>query len=94
VGYFVGAMIIIGHWIDVYQMVMPGALNLPVVPSNEYPAGHIEVEFQGIGGMEIGFLCLFGGLFLFLTHKALAKANLYPTKHPYIMESALHDVGV
>jgi hypothetical protein len=26
--------------------------------------------------------------------KALTKANLYPTRHPFIYESALHDVGV
>jgi hypothetical protein len=31
---------------------------------------------------------------LFMTLKALTKANLYPTKHPFVMESALHDTGV
>jgi hypothetical protein len=94
VGYFVGSAILIGHWMDVYLMVMPASMNLATNPTDANPAGVIKVAAQGIGFMEIGFLCLFAGLFLFLTLKALAKANLYPTKHPYIVESALHDVGV
>jgi hypothetical protein len=75
-------------------MVMPGAMNLATDPSEEHPAGIIKVASQGIGLMEIGFLCLFAGLFLWMTLRALTKANLYPTKHPYVMESALHDVGI
>jgi hypothetical protein len=94
VGHFVGGALLIGHWLDVYLMVMPGAMNLATDPSDAHPAGIIKVAAQGIGFMEIGFLCLFAGLFLWMTLKALSKANLYPTKHPYIMESALHDVGV
>ena len=93
-GYIVGSMILIGHWLDVWAMVMPGAMNLATDPSDTHPAGIIKVASQGIGLMEIGFLCLFAGLFLWMTLKALTKANLYPTKHPYVMESALHDVGI
>jgi leucyl-tRNA synthetase len=26
--------------------------------------------------------------------RGLTKANLYPTKHPYILESVQHDTGV
>lgn len=94
VGVFVGACLLIGHWMDVYLMVMPGAMNLATDPSDAYPAGIIKVPAQGFGMMEIGFACLFAGLFLWMTLKALTKANLYPTKHPYVMESALHDVGI
>lgn len=93
-GYIIGPMILIGHWLDVWAMVMPGAMNLATDPSEEHPAGIIKVASQGIGLMEIGFLCLFAGLFLWMTLRALTKANLYPTKHPYVMESALHDVGI
>lgn len=93
-GYIVGSMILAGHWLDVWAMVMPGAMNLATDPSDAHPAGVIKVASQGIGLMEIGFLCLFAGLFLWMTLKALTKANLYPTKHPYVMESALHDVGI
>ncbi len=93
-GYFVASLILLGHWLDVYLMVMPGSMNLATNPTEANPGGIIKVPFQGFGLMEIGFLCLFTGLFLFMTLKALTKANLYPTKHPYIMESALHDVGI
>jgi hypothetical protein len=75
-------------------MVMPGALNLATDITTDNPVGIIETPAQGIGLMEIGFLGLFGGAFLWMTLKALTKANLYPTKHPFVMESALHDTGV
>ncbi len=94
VGFFVGAALLIGHWLDVYLMVMPGTMNLATDPTDAHPAGIIKVASQGFGLMEIGFVCLFAGLFIWVTLKALTKANLYPTKHPYIKESALHDVGV
>jgi hypothetical protein len=75
-------------------MVMPGAMNLATAITEHNPTGIIETPSQGWGLMELGFLSLFGGLFLFVVLKALTKANLYPTKHPFIMESALHDTGV
>ncbi len=94
VGYFVGACILIGHWNDMYYMVMPGAMNLASAITEHNPMGITEVPSQGWGLMEIGSLSVFAGLFLFVVQNALTKANLYPTKHPYIMESALHDTGV
>lgn len=94
VGYFVGACLLIGHWNDVYLMVMPGAMNLATSITEHNPMGIVEVPSQGWGLMELGFLSLFAGLFLFIVQKALTKANLYPTKHPYVIESALHDTGV
>jgi hypothetical protein len=93
-GVIVGSLILIGHWNDVYLMVMPGVMNLAVTPNAEYPLGIMEIPSQGIGLMEIGFLALFAGGFLFVVFKALAAANLYPTRHPYIYESAMHDTGV
>lgn len=93
-GFVVGTALLIGHWIDVFLMVMPGALNLATDITSHNPTGVIETPAQGVGLMELGFLGIFGGAFLFMTLKALTKANLYPTKHPYVMESALHDNGI
>lgn len=90
----VGTIILIGHWNDVYLMVMPGAMNLATAVTGENPTGIIDVPSQGVGLMEIGFLSLFAGLFLFIVLKGLTKANLYPIKHPYILESVMHDTGV
>jgi hypothetical protein len=75
-------------------MVMPGAMNLATAVTDHNPVGIIEVPSQGVGLMEIGFLSLFAGLFLYIVMKGLTKANLYPTKHPYILESVQHDTGV
>lgn len=48
IGYliFVGVIIFIGHWLDVYLMVTPGSV------------GHLEIGFMEIG-MFLGFLGLF-----------------------------------
>ena len=93
-GYIMGAIILIGHWNDVYLMVMPGATSLPVEISHANPTGVMPIPSQGLGFMEFGFVALFAGLFLYVVQNALTKANLYPTRHPFIYESALHDVGV
>jgi hypothetical protein len=36
----------------------------------------------------------FAGLFIYWVLTALSKKGLVPVKHPYIDESAHHDVGV
>jgi hypothetical protein len=94
VGIFVGACILIGHWNDMYLAIMPGAMNLATAVTGENPTGIIETPSQGVGLMEIGFLGLFAGLFLYVVMSTLAKANTYPTKHPFLKESILHDTGV
>ncbi len=94
VGAVMGALILIGHWNDMYLMVMPGAMNLATTVTVENPMGITEVPSQGVGLMELGFLSLFAGVFLYVVLKGLTKANLYPTKHPFILESVQHDVGV
>ena len=94
VGIFVGACILIGHWNDMYLAIMPGAMNLATAVTGENPTGIIETPSQGVGLMEIGFVGLFAGLFLYVVMSTLAKANTYPTKHPFLKESILHDTGV
>ena len=49
---------------------------------------------QQIGLLEIGTLLTFGGVFIFWVLNALTKRGLIPVNHPYIEESAHHDVGV
>lgn len=70
----VGSLIFIGHWLDVYMMVMPGTVH-----------GH-----HSLGWMEIGTALGFLGLMLFVVHKALAKRPLMVEKHPYLDESLHH----
>ncbi len=73
---FVGCIILIGHWLDVYMMVMPGTVH-----SNHH-----------FGWMEIGTALGFLGLLLFVVHNALAKAPLMVEKHPYLEESIHHHI--
>jgi len=67
----VGALIFLGHWADVFVMVMPGTLGA------NWQFGFVEV------GTFLGFL----GLFLFVFQRSLAKAPLEIESHPYLEES-------
>jgi hypothetical protein len=73
----VGAVIFIGHWLDVNMMVMPGAL------------GH---HFHGIGLLEVGMFVTFLGLFIHTVLSTLTKAPLTPVNHPYLEESVHHQI--
>ena len=70
----VGTIILIGHWLDVYDMVMPATVK----------ADH------HLGWIEIGTCLGFVGLLIFVVHRALAKAPLTVQKHPYLEESLHH----
>ncbi len=74
----VAIVIIIGHWNDLYLMIMPGVLD----------------HHAGVGALEIGMALLFVGVFIYWVLTALSKRNLIAVNHPYINESAHHDVGV
>lgn len=66
-----------GHYIDIFQMVQPGAMG----------------SHWDFGMMEVGFFLLFAGIFLFVVFTALTRANLAPLKHPYLEESLNHSTG-
>jgi len=71
---FMSLLIIFGHWLDFYQMVMPG-------PSPKHVPS-ILFDF----GIGLGFV----GLIMFLTGKALTKAPLLAKHHPFLKESIIH----
>lgn len=68
----VAIIVIIGHWVDLYMMIMPGAVG---------------GEHAGIGIVEIGLTIGYLGLFGLVTFWSLAKAPLASKKHPYYKES-------
>jgi len=68
----VAVLIFIGHWVDLYQLIMPSAV------------GH---EAAGIGFLEIGLTIGFIGLFMLVTFWGLSKAPLVPKNHPFYEES-------
>lgn len=68
---FVGIIVLVGHYIDVYVMVMPGTV------------GHS----WSIGMPEIGAVIFFLGLFVFTVFTTLSKAPLLAKGNPFIKES-------
>ncbi|MBL4734381.1 MAG: quinol:cytochrome C oxidoreductase [Flavobacteriales bacterium] len=68
----VAVLVIIGHYMDLFQLITPG------VTSN--PDGYI-------GLVEVGTWLGFLGLFLFVVKRSLAKASLQVESHPYLEES-------
>ena len=67
-------LIVLGHWLDFFQMVFPS-------PSPDHvPA--ILYDF----GVALGFV----GLNMYVTAKTLAKYPLLAKNHPFIKESIIH----
>jgi hypothetical protein len=74
-------ILIIGHWLDYWQMIMPGTIG----PKESWLA-----EFSWI---EPGVFIGFAGLFTFLLLTALSKfKSLIPKKHPFLEESLHHHI--
>lgn len=71
---FLAILIILGHWVDFYQMVMPGTMN----------------EHYSLGWFEFGILVLYAGLIMHFVGKGLSKKPLVALHHPYIKESVIH----
>ncbi len=66
-----GALMIIGHWLDVWLIVMPGIMG----------------THAHIGIIEIGATCFFAGLFLYVFFNSMSKTAVVPENHPMIEES-------
>jgi hypothetical protein len=73
---FMAVLIIFGHWLDFYQMVM----------------GTLSKEHVTLGWLDFGILSLFVGLMIFFTGKALASKSLIVKHHPFMKESIIHQV--
>lgn len=71
---FMAILIIFGHWIDFYQMVM----------------GSLSKEHVTLGWLDFGILSFFVGLMLLFVAKALAKKPLNVKYHPFLKESIIH----
>ena len=67
-------LILFGHWLDFYQMVMPAA-SKDHVPN-------MLLDF----GIGLGFI----GLIMFIVSKSLAKHPLLAKNHPFLKESIIH----
>jgi len=73
---FVGVIILIGHWLDVYIMVSAGSMG----------------QSAKIGFLEIGMAVLVAGFFIRVILNNLTKAPLTPVNHPFLDESIHHEI--
>lgn len=69
-------LLLCGHWLDYYLMIMPGTVES-------------DREF---GITEIGTFIGFAGLFSFLMMNQLAKKPLVAKNHPFLEESLHHSI--
>ena len=72
----VGAILLVGHYLDLFQIIMPGTVK------DKWSIGFTEI------GMVLGFL----GLFLYVVFTALSKSPLVPANHPFLNESKQHHI--
>ena len=66
-----GIVVLLGHYIDVFNMIMPSAVG--------------DQWFIGIA--EIGGFLFFLGLFIFVVFKEISKAPLLAVGDPFVGES-------
>ncbi len=71
---FMAVLIIFGHWVDFYQMVL----------------GSVSKEHVTMGWLDFGIAALFVGLIIFFVGKELAKKPLVAKYHPFLKESVIH----
>jgi len=71
---FMAVLIIFGHWIDFYQMVMPGTLH----------------EHAELMPFEFGIACLFIGIIMWGAGRYLSRHSLLAKNHPFLKESMIH----
>lgn len=69
-------IILFGHYIDIYLMVVPGSMQ-----------GN-----GTFGLMEIGMLMLFGAIFTLVMFSSLTKYPLFGKNHPMLQESLHHHI--
>lgn len=67
-------LIIFGHWIDFFQMVMPGTMH----------------EHYHMTLFDFGIAALFIGLIMWGTGRYLTRHSLTPKNHPFMKESMIH----
>lgn len=71
---FMAVLLVFGHWLDFYQMIM----------------GSISPETITLSWLDFGILALFTGILIYTVGRALAKQPLTSRYHPFLKESIIH----
>ncbi|MGN6247053.1 MAG: quinol:cytochrome C oxidoreductase [Ginsengibacter sp.] len=73
---FMCILILIGHWIDFYQIVMPGTVKM-----------HPHISWFEIG-IPLGFI----GVIMWGVNRYATKVSMTPKNNPFLKESIIHFV--
>ena len=71
----IAAIVLIGHWIDYWLMIMPGTVG----------------SESGIGVFEVSVTMLYAALFIFISFRALAQGQLVVKNDPFLKESLSYE---
>jgi len=74
---FMAVLVVFGHWIDFYQMIM-GSISQQ------------RVTLLESGWLDFGVAALFIGIMIFFVGRALASKPLVAKYHPFLKESIIH----
>ncbi|MBV6644158.1 MAG: quinol:cytochrome C oxidoreductase [Cyclobacteriaceae bacterium] len=69
-------IVLVGHWLDFYLMIVPGTLK----------------ENGGFGFLELGLMFVYAGAFIYVVLNQLSKAPLFAKNHPMLEESLHHHI--
>ncbi len=86
----VAIVVILGHWVDFFLMIKPGALMEAQHLAGEHATGGFVSGFTIPGLLELGTFVGFLGLFGYFVFKKLTEAPLEPAHDPYLEESLHH----
>jgi len=73
---FMAVLILFGHWMDFYQMVM----------------GSVSKQVVTLGWLDFGILSFFVGMMIFFVGRSLASKPMVAKYHPFLKESIIHQV--
>ncbi len=86
-------IIIVGHWLDYYQEVVPGALA-NMAHHGAHGEEHAAPYYLAgrLGLIDIGLFLTYAGMFTYIVFNALSKAPLLPVGHPFAKETLYHNI--
>ncbi len=99
---FVSIVVLLGHWIDFFQMIKPGVLHTAHevlghhggtadhAAEAGHHASHFMMGFHFPGLLEFGTMIGFLAFFIYFVFTRLEKAALAPKNDPYYAESLQH----
>ena len=67
----VASILLVGHWVDYYQMIMPAATG----------------DKSAIGVLEVSLTISYAALFIFVVFRSLSKGPLIVKNDPFLEES-------